>query len=119
MRRDGEQLIIRDSPVFIGHDANLNINGTAFRGTEGLWELLTHNNVNTQLVGKEDLKTYKKLILTNAHLTRYQPGDNINITRGKKFHEAFAPIFVKPKGRGVESVLRRKWKKVCVSTICR
>jgi len=28
-----------------------------FRGTEGLWELLTRKNVNTQIIGKEDLKT--------------------------------------------------------------
>ena len=49
--------------------------------------------------------------MSNAHLTRYQPGDNINTTRGKKFREVIAPLFAKPKGRGVESPLRRKWKK--------
>jgi len=49
--------MIGDSPVFIVPDANLIIKGTAFKGTERLWELLTRKNVNTQLVGKEDLKT--------------------------------------------------------------
>jgi len=79
--RDGKQLMTGDYPVFIDPDANLTIKGTAFRSTVGLWELLTRKNMNTQLIGKEDLKTYKKiLILTNVHLTRYQPGDNINIT---------------------------------------
>jgi len=68
--------------------------------------------MNTQLVGNEDLKTYKKiLVVTNAHLTRYQPGDNINITRGKKFRDVIAPLFTKSKGRGVESALLRNWKK--------
>jgi len=67
IRKDGEQLMISDSPVFVDPDDNITIKGTAFRGTEGLWELLTHKNVNTQLIGLEDLKTYKKvLILTNA-----------------------------------------------------
>jgi len=104
--------MIGDSPVFLDPDDNVTIKGTVFRGTEGLWVLLTRKNVNTQLIGKEDLMTYKKiLILTNAHLTRYQIGDNINITRGKKFREVIAPLFAKPKGRGVESALRRKWKK--------
>jgi len=104
--------MIGDSPAFIDPDDNITIKGTVFRGTEGLWELLTRKNVNMQLTGKEDLKTYKKiLILTNAHLTRYQPGDNINITRGKKFRNVIAPLFAKPNGRGVESSLRRRWQK--------
>jgi len=57
--------------VFIDPDTNLKIKGTAFRATEGLWELLTRKNVNTEVADKEDLKTYKKiLVLTNAHLTK-------------------------------------------------
>jgi len=69
-----------------------------FRGTEELRELLKRKAVNTQLIGKEALNT-KVLILTNAHLTRYQLGDSINITRGKKFRNVIAPLFAKPKGR--------------------
>jgi len=49
--------------------------------------------------------------MTNAHLTRYQPDGNINITRGKKYRDIIAPLFAKPKERGVESALRRKWTK--------
>jgi len=49
--------MIGDSPVFIDPDDNITIKGRVFRGTEGLWELLTRKNVNTQLVGKEGLKT--------------------------------------------------------------
>jgi len=45
------------SPVFIDPDGNITIKGTVFRGTVGLWELLTRKNLNTQLVAKEDLKT--------------------------------------------------------------
>ena len=55
---------------------------------------------------------YKKILtVTNAHLSRYQPDGNINITRGENFHDVIAPLFAKPKGRGVEYVLRRKWTK--------
>jgi len=43
--------MIGDSPVFIDPDTNLTIKGTAFRGTEGLWELLTRKNLYTQLIG--------------------------------------------------------------------
>ena len=98
--------------VFIDPDDNNTIKGTVFRGTEGLWELLTRKNVSKHLTSKENLKTYKKfLILNNAHSTRYQPGDNINITQGKKFRDVNVPLFAKPKGRGVESALRSKWVK--------
>jgi len=63
-----------------------------FRGTEGLWEYLTRKNVYTQIIGKEDLKTYKKiLILTNAHLNRYQHGDNINKREERNFAMSFRP----------------------------
>jgi len=37
--------------------------------------------------------------MTNAHLNRYQPGDNINLTPGEKFCNVTAPLFAKPKGR--------------------
>ena len=54
-------VMIGDFPVFEEHDENLTIKVTVLRATEGLWELLTCRNVITQLVGKGDLKTYKKI----------------------------------------------------------
>jgi len=51
--------MIGDSQVFMDPDANLTIKGTVFRGSEGLWELLTRKNENRQVMGKEDLKTIK------------------------------------------------------------
>jgi len=60
IRKDGEQLI-GNSLVFIHPDENITIKGTAFRDTEGLWELLTRKNVNKQLIGKEDLRTYENI----------------------------------------------------------
>jgi len=59
-RKEGEQLMIGDSMVFIDSDDNFTIKGTVFRGTEGLWELLTRKNFNKQRIGKEDLKMNKK-----------------------------------------------------------
>jgi len=83
-----------------------------FKGSKGLWELLTRRKVNTRYITKDDLKTYKKILtMTNAHLTQYQSECNISITRGKKFREIIAPLFAKPEGRGFESALGRKWTK--------
>jgi len=40
--------------------------------------------MNTDFITKDDLKTYKKILTKpNAHLNKYQPDGNINITRGK------------------------------------
>jgi len=50
-----------DSPVFIDADDNFTIKGTAFSGTEGLWELVTRKNVNTEVINKNDLKTLKNI----------------------------------------------------------
>jgi len=74
--------------------------------------MLTRKKVNTEFITKDDLKSYKKILtMTNALLTQYQPKGNIIITRGKKIRDIIAPLFAKPKGRGVESELRRKWTK--------
>jgi len=70
IRKVGEELMIRDSPMFINTDENFTNRGTAIRGTEGLWELWTRKNVCTEVINTGDLKTYKKLLInSNAHLT--------------------------------------------------
>ena len=45
--------------------------------------------------------------MTNAHFDEYQPGGAINVSGGKKFRETIAPLFGRPKDRGVETALRR------------
>ena len=46
--------------MFIDTRDNFSIKGTAFRGTEGLWELLMRKNVNTEVIYKNNRKTHKK-----------------------------------------------------------
>ena len=102
--------MICDSPVLVDTSGDIMIKDRVFKGSKGLWELLARKNVTTEVITKDDLKSYKKIqTMTNAHLIQYQPDGNINITRGKKFREIIASLFAKPKGRGVESSLRRKW----------
>ena len=56
-------------------------------------------------------KKYGKiLILTNAHLTYYQPDSDIQITRGSKFQDVISQLFPQTRRRGIESVLRRRVK---------
>jgi len=96
VRKEGNTFMIGDSPVLVDTSGDITIKDRLFRGTKGLWELLTRKNVNTEAVTKDDLKSYKKILsMTNSHLTQYQPDGNINITRGKKFREIIAPLFAK------------------------
>jgi len=78
--------MIGDSPIVVDTDGDITIKERVFKGSKGLWELLTRKKVNTEFITKDDLKTYKKILtMTNAYLTKYQPDGNINITRGKNF----------------------------------
>jgi len=104
--------MVGDSPIVFDTCGDITIKDRVFKGSKGLWELLTRKNVNTEVINKDDLKSYKKILkMTNAHLIQYQPSGNINITRGKRFRDNIAPLVAKPKGRVVEFSLRRKWTK--------
>ena len=62
--------MIGDSSIGVDTDGAITIKDRMFKGSKGLWELLTRKNVNTEFITKDDLKTYeKKLIMTNGHLT--------------------------------------------------
>jgi len=104
--------MIGDLQIMVDTSGDFTIKDRVFKGSKGLWELLTRKKRNPEIIIKDDLKSYKKIMtMNNAHLTQYQPDGNINITRGKKFRDIIAPLFAKPKGRGFESALRRKSKK--------
>ena len=69
--------------MLVDTDSDITINGKEFRGTKGLWELLTRKSVDRRKIPTDDLKNYKKLLeLTKANLTDYRPGADIQITRG-------------------------------------
>jgi hypothetical protein len=79
-------------------DGDITIKENGFRGSEGLWKLLTRKNVNKEHVTSDDLRKYKKiLLLTNAHLEGYQPGGPINVVRVKNFREFIALFSRGPK----------------------
>jgi len=92
LRKYGDSFKIDDSAVFVEPNSNITIKGTEFRGTTGLLELLTRKYVDRKNITTDDLKKYKKIMeVTNAHLTSYQPGGDIQITRGAKYRKIIAP----------------------------
>jgi len=101
-----------DYTVLVDTDSNITIKGKEFRGTAGLWELLTRRTVNRRKITTDDQKIYKKILeLTNAHLTDYRPGDDIQVKRGSKYREVIAPLFPHIRRRAIETALRRRWAK--------
>jgi hypothetical protein len=59
MRKDGDIFKIGD-PAVLDQDGDITVKEKEFRGSEGLWELLTYKRVNKEHVTSDDLRTYKK-----------------------------------------------------------
>jgi len=110
LRKDGDSFKIGDTTVLVDPDSDITIKGREFKATTGLWELLTRKNVDRKTITTDDLRKYKKILeLTNAHLTSYQPGGEIQITRGAKYREIIASLFSHTRRRGLDNALRRRW----------
>ena len=69
IRRDGNTLMMGSSHVIADEKGDITIGGKRFRGTRGLWELLTRRNSNCDVMNNSDLEAYKRILeLTIAHL---------------------------------------------------
>ena len=70
VRKDCDMFMIGHSPIVVDTRGDITIKDRVFKGSKGFWELLTCKNVNTEIITKDDLKSYKKILtMTNAHLT--------------------------------------------------
>ena len=55
---------------------------------------LDTQNVSSDVITNSDLKAYKHILeLTNAHLVGYEPGGDIQITRGSKYVKVISKLF--------------------------
>lgn len=112
LRKVGDKFFIGNSDVTVDANSDLYIKDKHFRGTRGLWELLTRKNVQKKLVSANDLKQYKSILnLTSAHLEGYEPSAPIHISKGIKFRTIVAKLFPQTKRRGIEASLRQQWEK--------
>ena len=112
IRKEGDVFMIGDTQVSEDKDSDITVKGKHFKGTQGLWQLLTRRKVQRDKLTTDDLRAYKKiLLLTNGHLTGYVPDGNIHISSGTKFRDIISTLFQPQtrKRRGTESALRRKW----------
>jgi hypothetical protein len=112
LRKKGDRFFMGNSDVTVDTNSDLYIKDKHFKGTRGLWELLTRKRVDNRLVSEDDLNQYKAILgLTSAHLEGYEPGAPIHISRGVKFRNIIAKLFPHTRRRGIVASLHRQWEK--------
>ena len=110
IRRVGSTLMIGATPITVHAKGDLTIGGTRYKGTRGLWELLTRKNVNNDVITKSDLNAYKRILVrTNAHLAGYEPGGDVQISRGIKYTKVISKLFPRTRRPPRRSALRQYW----------
>jgi hypothetical protein len=108
----GYRFFMGNSDVTVDTNSDLYIKYKHFKGTRGLWELLTRKRVDNRLVSEDDLKQYKAFLnLTSLHLEGYAPGAPIHISRSAKFRTIIAKLFPHKRRRGILASLHRQWEK--------
>ena len=109
VRREGNTLMIGSAAGTADEQGDISIGGTRCKGTRGLWELLTRKSVNSDVIKKSDLNAYKRiLVVTNAHLMGYEPGSDIQISRGAKYAKVISNKFSRNR-RCHRRALRQSW----------
>ena len=103
---------IGNAIVEIDWDSNVIVKGISYRGTSGLFELLTRRNVDRSFIPDCDMKAYREILqATHGHLENNDPSGCIKTSRGAKYKDIISKLF--PAGRvtrrASESTLKQKW----------
>jgi hypothetical protein len=94
---------IGNTNVEIAND-DITVGGKTYKGTEGLWSLLTLKEPDENLVTQEDMENYKEIVvMTSAHKKSYNPEAQISANSGSKYKKIIAPMFSKS-GEGLREV---------------
>ena len=90
MRRDVDgKFRIGNSVVKIDHKPNVIIQGVPYKGTKGLFELLTRKKVDRSFV-----TSYRAILeATHGHLEDNDPSGGIKTTRGAKYKDIISKSF--------------------------
>jgi len=57
VRKEGDMFMIGDSPIVVDTVGDITIKDRVFKGSKGLWELLTRKKVDTEFISNDDLKS--------------------------------------------------------------
>ena len=102
-RYEGDTLMLGDKHIVFGDEGYIHINGIAYKGTEGLYELLFKRLPDDALYNDEDLRAYRDILMkTNAHKRHYNPKGNINRNTSLKYKHIIEKLFPKQaSGKGL------------------
>jgi len=95
MRRDADgSFRIGNAEVVIDQDSNIFIKGKSYRGSRGLFQLLTRKKVDQSFITRRDLQSYKEILeATHGHLENNDPVEVMKTTRGAKFKDVISKLF--------------------------
>jgi len=57
VHKEGDIFMIGDSRIVVDTVGDITIKDRVFKGSKGLWELMTRKKVNTEFITKDDLKS--------------------------------------------------------------
>jgi len=95
MRRDADgSFRIGNDEVVIDQDSNVFVKGKSYRGTRGLFELLTRKKVDQSFITRRDIQSYREILeATHGHHENNDPAGVIKTTRGAKFKDVTSKLF--------------------------
>jgi hypothetical protein len=112
IRKVGDQFMLGNPIVVVDTEANVQIGepdtAIKFNAAPRIVGVTDAHKVDKQLVTQSDLQTYKNILeMTNAHLERYEPGANIQISKEVKFRDVITILFPDTSAR--RDVKRQQW----------
>ena len=113
MRRDADGTYrIGHSAAQIDRNSNVIVQCVPYKGTEGLFELLTRKKVDRSFITDRDINSYRAILeATHGHLEDNDPSGGIKTTRETKHKDIISKLL--PKGRvtrrGSKNTSRQRW----------
>jgi len=112
MRRDADgSFRIGNAEVVVDQDSVF-VKGKSYRGTRGLFELMTRKKVDQSFINRRDLQSYREILeATHGHLENNDRAGVIKTIRSAKFKDVISKLF--PTGgvttRSAHSTSTKPW----------
>lgn len=110
-RNDSSSWMIGSKNVNVSADGIIEIDGTRYKGSSGLFELLTKKKPTGY--DKNDLQIYKQILLqTNAHRRDFSAESSIASNRSYKYKNIIRHLFSEPPEQSGEGLFKKFNKSV-------
>ena len=93
-----EVLHIGNSPISIEGD-DITVGNKTYKGTPGLWELMTRKKPNKTIIKQNDRDDYDEILVSSGALYTEKNPNKPKSSRSSKYNEIIKPIISRLKGR--------------------